>query len=156
MKFLDKTSKKSSKIERLNITIEFYIFEIVCAPNFSLNWQFWIFGTNEPKMDTSDLKQKKNENHWRILNIQISVCSKFQLQQIILIFWNKFPKKRILPVKNEHHHWILHTQISLRTKLNQMFITNLPKKGISGWKQKRWTAPWTFTFSNWSKHQVSA
>ena len=43
---LDKTYKKSSKTEKVNITIEFYIFEIVQVPNISLNWKLWIFGPN--------------------------------------------------------------------------------------------------------------
>ena len=39
-------------------------------------------------------KKGKMENHHRILHIEISLGSKFQIQQIILIFWNKFvPKK---------------------------------------------------------------
>ena len=46
MDFLDKTCKIRSKLEKVNIIIEFYIFEVVLTPNFSLNWQFWIFGTN--------------------------------------------------------------------------------------------------------------
>ena len=45
MNFLDKTYKKGLK-EKKNITIEYYIFEIVLVPNFNLNWQFWIFGPN--------------------------------------------------------------------------------------------------------------
>ena len=31
-----------SKTEKMNITIEFCIHEVVLVPNFSLNWQFWI------------------------------------------------------------------------------------------------------------------
>ena len=44
--FLDKTCKIRSKTGKVNTTIEFYIFEIVLVPNFSLNWKFWIFGPN--------------------------------------------------------------------------------------------------------------
>ena len=42
-----------------------------------------------------------------MLHIRIRLNSKFHLQQMYLIFWNKFPKKEMLPVenrKNEHHH----------------------------------------------------
>ena len=40
------------------------------------------------------------ENHHRILDIWISLGSKFQFQQTILIFWNKFsPKKNPLSQK---------------------------------------------------------
>ena len=38
------------------------------------------------------MKKKKNENDPRILDIQISLDSKFQLQQPI--FKNKFPRKK--------------------------------------------------------------
>ena len=34
---LDKTCKKSSKTDKMNITIKFYIFKIVLVPNFKLN-----------------------------------------------------------------------------------------------------------------------
>ena len=54
------------------------------------------------------IKKRKMENHHRIIPIQISLDSKFQLQQMILIFWNKFSSKKIFfPVqnrKNERHH----------------------------------------------------
>ena len=64
--------------------------------------------------------------------------SKFQLQQTILIFWNKFPRKSILPVKNtkknEHHYLILHIRISLSTNFQLKltlanFWTKFVKKG---------------------------
>ena len=35
-----------SKMEKLNITIEFSILELEYIPNFSLKWQFWYFGPN--------------------------------------------------------------------------------------------------------------
>ena len=38
-----------SKIEKVNITIEFSIFGSVLVPNFSLNWQFGFFGPNFSK-----------------------------------------------------------------------------------------------------------
>ena len=37
-------------------------------------------------------KKKKNENHHQILHIPISLDSKFQVKQMILTFWKKFPK----------------------------------------------------------------
>ena len=48
-----------SKTENLNITIEFWIFELVQLAGFSLNWQFRFFGPNLPKNGISCLKQKK-------------------------------------------------------------------------------------------------
>ena len=53
-------------------------------------------------MGISDLKKKKkkrNENDLRILHIQINVGSKFQLQQLILIFSKKIDIKKILSVE---------------------------------------------------------
>ena len=47
------------KIEKVNTTIEFCIFELVLLPNFSLNWQVWFFGPNLPKKGVFSLKQKK-------------------------------------------------------------------------------------------------
>ena len=44
--FFGQTCKIRSKTEKVNIIIKFYIFKMVLVPNFSLNWQFWIFGPN--------------------------------------------------------------------------------------------------------------
>ena len=38
-----------SKMEKVNITIEFCISELVLVPNFSLKWQFWYSEPNLPK-----------------------------------------------------------------------------------------------------------
>ena len=37
-----------SKTGKLNITIEFYLFQLVQIPSFTLNKQFWILGTKLP------------------------------------------------------------------------------------------------------------
>ena len=58
MDFCDKVLKRSNT-EKVNIIIDFYIFKIVLALNFSLNWQFWIFGPNKPNKDISNIKNKK-------------------------------------------------------------------------------------------------
>ena len=46
------------------------------------------------------------KSHHAILHIQVSLSSKFQLQQTILIFWKKFLKEDTSGEtwKNEHHH----------------------------------------------------
>ena len=67
----------------------------------------------------------------------ISLGTKFQLKFIILIFWTKFVKKGVIPVKNrktEHQHWILHIRISLCTKFqlkltSMIFWTKFAEKG---------------------------
>ena len=37
MDFSDKTCKIRSKTEKMKITVEFYMFEVVLVPNFTLN-----------------------------------------------------------------------------------------------------------------------
>ena len=45
------------------------------------------------------VKNGKSEHHRWILHIQISLGTKFQLKLIILIFWSKFPQKKVFPVE---------------------------------------------------------
>ena len=90
------------KTEKVNITIEFCIFELVKVPYFSLNWQFWCFGPTLPKK---------------------SICSGQ--------YWKKV-----------NNLWIL-------------YIWNLPQKGISSQKQKKWTSPLNSAYSNYSWYQIS-
>ena len=77
--------------------------------------------------------------------------------RISLSFWtnnfellNQICPRKIFMVKNrksEHHHWIPFVQISLSTKFQLKLTTwqllffwpDLPKKGFSGLKQKKWT-----------------
>ena len=37
------------KREKVKITIDFFIFEVVLVPIFNLNWQFWFFGPSLSK-----------------------------------------------------------------------------------------------------------
>ena len=122
-----------------------------------------MFGQNLCKKGISG---KKTEHYHWILNIRISLATKFQLKLMILIFltkstqkgtefqfkltiwifWTKVCQKRIFPVKSRkigHHHWILYIGISLGTKFhfnsNKQFLImwpNLPKKVILGRKWK--------------------
>ena len=109
------------------------------------------------------LKTKKSEQHHWILHIQISLGIKFHLRLIILIFLDQICPKRVFLVENEkseHDHWILHIRISLNIKFHlkltiQFFGSNLPKKGISCRKGKKWTSPLNSAYLNLSKYQVS-
>ena len=47
-----------SKIDKIDTTIEFCLFELVFVSNFTLNKQFSIFGPNLPKKDIYGQKQK--------------------------------------------------------------------------------------------------
>ena len=49
-----------SKTKKVNTTTELSIFELILEPNFSLNWQFWFFGSNLPKKGISGQKQIKS------------------------------------------------------------------------------------------------
>ena len=60
--------------------------------NFSLNWQFWFFGANLPKRNNSGQKWKSEQNYL-ILDIRISLGTKFKFKLTILIFWIKFSQK---------------------------------------------------------------
>ena len=88
------------KTEKLNTTIEFCIFKLFLAPNFSLNWKFWFFGPHLTKKGISNHKQKSEHHHW-ILHIWISLSTKFQVKLTVLIFWNKFALKGYFQSKTE-------------------------------------------------------
>ena len=49
----------SLKKEKVNNAIAFCIFELVSVQNFSLSWQFFIFGPNFPKKGISGQKRNK-------------------------------------------------------------------------------------------------
>ena len=107
-----------------------------------------IFLTNLSRKGLFRSKHEKKKNRHQILHIRISLGTKFQLQQTILVFLNHiYPKKKILSMKirnNKHRHWILHIQISRSTNIwlklpILKFGRNLPEKGICYQKQKKWT-----------------
>ena len=57
-KFAKKITCFQSKTDKIDTTIEFCVFELVFASNFTLNKQFWIFGQNLPKKDIYGQNQK--------------------------------------------------------------------------------------------------
>ena len=117
----------------MNIIIEFRIFKLFLAPNFSLNWQFWFFWLDLPKKGFSGQKQKKWTPHifYIILHIQISLVQNFISNWQFGFFRSNLAKK-IFPVdnrKSENHHGILHIWISLNTKfqLNLIILSSWTK-----------------------------
>ena len=109
-----------SKTEKVNNTIEIYIFEIVWAPNFSLNWIFDFLDKIYPKMVFLVKNQKSEQRHW-ILHIRTRLANKVQLKLTILTFWTKFSRKgffRSKIEKNEHWSWILHIRIGLGVRIS--------------------------------------
>ena len=97
---------------------------------------------------------KKSEWHC-ILHVRISLSNKFQLKLTILTFWTKFLqngcfRSKTEKVNNAIEFFIFElvqvTHFSLNWKF-WFFRSNLPKKGVSGLKQKKWTAPLNFAYS---------
>ena len=96
------------------------------------------------------------------VNIPIEFCifelvrvPNFRLNWLIWIFRQSLPKK-VFPVENrksEHPHRILHFWISLSTKFrvklrSLIFCTKFAQKGVSRWKQKKWTSPLNSAYLN--------
>ena len=87
-----------SKKEKLKITIEFCIFELV--PNFSFSKQLWRL---KEFCQTSILpsKNRKNQRHYWILHIPISFNIKFHFKQTILDFEITFAQNRYFQQKTK-------------------------------------------------------
>ena len=126
--------------------MEFCIFKLFLAPNFSLNWKFWFFGPHLTKKGISNHKQKSEHHHW-ILHIWISLSTKFQVKLTVLIFWTKFALKSYFWSKTEKMNITIESSIfelvevpnlSLSWKF-YFFGPNVSKKGVSGQKPEKWT-----------------
>ena len=80
------------KTDKIDTTIEFYLFELAFESNFTLDKQFCIFKQNLLKKDIYGQKQK---NWTSSLNsaYQISLGNKFLLKLKILIFWTRFTQE---------------------------------------------------------------
>ena len=89
-----------SKMEKVNITIAFCIFELVWVPNFNLQKQFWILESNLPKKCIFGRKQKNKHLDW-IKHIWISQSTKFYFKQTVLDFGTKFTQKVYFRSKTE-------------------------------------------------------
>ena len=99
-----------SKTDTFNTTIEFCTFELVLAPNFSLNWQFWFLDQICPKRKFT-VSNRKIKQHHSNLYIRVSLNAKFQLKFTILIFLTKFGQKGISSRKQEKRKWPLNFYI---------------------------------------------
>ena len=116
-------------------------------PIFSLNWQLRFFGPNLPKRAAIFSLKQINRHHRWILHIRISLCIEFNFEQTILNFWTKFAQERYLWSKTEKLNIIIEFRLfklvlvpnfSLNWQF-WFFWPDLPKKGFSGLKQKKWT-----------------
>ena len=86
----------------MNTNNQFCISEFVWIPNFSLNWQFWFFEPDLPKREILSETKNSEYNHW-ILHIRISLSTKFQFKQPILVFWPNLLKNSISGRKQKNH-----------------------------------------------------
>ena len=138
-KFPPKKNLSTQKQQKMNIIIESFILELVWTPNFSLNWQLWLFGWNLPKKSISGLKQESEHRHW-IMHIRVNLGTDFSLKWTILTFWTKFAQKGYFQSKTEKGN--------ITIKLCWLFGSNLPKNGIISRKWKYWTPPLILEYSN--------
>ena len=84
-------------------------------------------------------------HHW-ILHIWIRFCIKFHFEQTILNFWTKFTQEKYWSSKTEKvnitsESWIFRLVLIPNSSLNWQFWyfwSDLPKRGFSGLKQKKW------------------
>ena len=127
----------------MNIIIEVCLFKLVLVPNFSWNWQFWIFRPDLPKKVFSGLKQKKWIPYifYIILHIKISLVRNFSsnyqfyfLDQIC----RKTEKVNII-IEFRIFKLVSWYQISALTDDFDFFWPGFSKKGFSGLKLKKLT-----------------
>ena len=141
-----------AKIKKVNMVIEFRLFNLALAPNFRLNWQLWFFWTDLPKKGFSCLKQKKWTIHifYIILNIQISLVqnlsSKYELRLRICIFLDQICTKRYFESKTEKVKIVIEFcrfevvswyQISALTDNFVFFSSRFVQKGFSWSKTEK-------------------
>ena len=84
-KFTEKTYFQT-KTEKVNITIEFCIFEFwdsICPKRLFL------------------VENRESELHYWVMQVEISLGTKFHLKLMILIFWTKFARKGYSRSKTE-------------------------------------------------------
>ena len=153
-KFAQKGNLRSKRA-KLNISIEFCIFELVEVPNFGINWKFWFFGTNLSKKGISSWKW----NNWT--SPLHSACSNYPEYQIPLYtnkfeFWDQICPKRVFSVEKERvnitiEFYIFKLALVPYFILNKQFwilMPNLRKTGVLYQKWKEWTSPLNYAYSN--------
>ena len=105
--FLTKFGQKGffwSKTEKANTT--YFLHNSAYSNQSSAKFQLkrtilllLVFGPNLPKK-VLPVENRKSEHHHEILDICISLDTKFQLKLIILRFQTKFTQKKVFPVEN--------------------------------------------------------
>ena len=118
---MEQISKKEHfwpKTEKVIITIEFFLFELVLGLAFSLNWQFWVFGPNLPKKACYfQSKTYKIDTTIEFCIFKLVVVWTFTLNKQFWIFGLNLPKRDMVKSRrSEHDHWIPHIWISAGSK----------------------------------------
>ena len=143
-----------SKNEKVNITSEFCVFELVEVPNFTLNWQFWFFGPNLPKEYLVKIGKK-----WTTYEFYTFQISKYQTSASRIKFVPKGHfQSKTEKVNSTNKFYIFKLVLVPNFSLNwQIWFSgpNLPKKGISSLNQKKSTPPINSAYSNQSTYQIS-
>ena len=93
-----------SKTEKMNITIELCIFELVQVTNFSLSWQFWFFEPNLPKKGVSGQKRKKWTSPIEFCMFELVQVLNFSLNWQVWFFFTKLAPKKNFRSKTENSH----------------------------------------------------
>ena len=126
-----------TKNEKVNITTEFCVFELVKLPNLSLNWQFRFFGPNLPKKEYLIKIGKK----WTAYEFCIFKISRYQTSASRIKFAPKwYFQSKTEKVNSTTKFCIFKLVLVPNFSLIWQFWfsrPNLSKKGISSLNQKK-------------------
>ena len=121
-------------------TIDFCKFVLVKVPNFSLNWQAWIYGPNLPKKGALNQNKKSEQRHC-ILHIRISGCPKFQIKLTILIFWTKNIREFSWIPHRIMRFWFLLKLLFISTFFD-ILVSSSISRVFSSCFSSRWKSSW--------------
>ena len=97
------------KTEEVNIAIEFFIFELVYVPNFSLNWQFCVFGPDFPKKGYFQSKVEELNITIEFSIFELVLGPNFSLNWQFWFFGPHLPKKGVSDWKQKKWTWPLNS-----------------------------------------------
>ena len=141
----------------MNITIEYYILELVDVPHFNLKKQFWVFWPNFHKNSIFSLKQKNWVSPSNTA-FRIRQCTKTPFKQKKLNFWSKPALKGFSGLKKKK--WTSSLFLHIRVRLNVKFHikqiiqdiwSKYIPKGIVSLKKKKWAPLLKAAYYNYAK-----
>ena len=151
------TQKGYFQTIKIKITIAFYILKLIQILNLSFNKEFWCLEQISKRKVYFRSKTRKNERHYWIPHIRISLCTNFHLKLTIAIFWTKFANKgsyfqsKTDKIDTTIEFCIFELVFVSNFTLNKqfwIFKPNLPNKDIYDQKQKKWTSSLNSVYSN--------